>query len=157
EDTSTFLTEMNFSKTAHQYAGLLELTLQKARYSLRRSFSHSNEQEILKGYTEELLDPRDPRTVVDIGAGNGIRWSNSYALVLEGWNAIGIEADAYKYELLEQVYRRFPNAKACNRRVQPNSIERLLKGFGVERTFSVLCLDIDSNDYWILDAILSYF
>jgi SAM-dependent methyltransferase len=148
---------MNFSKTAQHYGGLLDLTLQKARYSLRRRFSHSDEQPILKQYVDELVPKDQPRTVVDIGAGNGVRWSNSYALVLEGWKALGIEADPRKYELLTQVYRRFPNAEACNRRVQPDSINSLLKSFNVDKDVSVLCLDIDGNDYWILDAILSCF
>jgi SAM-dependent methyltransferase len=146
---------MNFSRTAQHYGGLLDLTLQKARYSLRRRFSRSDEQQILRQYIDELVPKDRPRTVVDIGAGNGVRWSNSYALVLEGWNALGIEADPRKYQLLTQVYRRFPNAQACHRRVQPNDIKSLLKSFNVDKDLSVLCLDIDGNDYWILDAILS--
>ena len=148
---------MNFSKTAQHYGGLLDLTLQKARYSLRKRFSHSNEQQILKQYIDELVPIDGPRTVVDIGAGNGVRWSNSYALVQEGWNALGIEADPHKYELLSQVYRRYPNAKACKRRVQPDTINSLLESLDIDKEFSVLCLDIDGNDYWILDAILSSF
>src|ERR1051325_889990 len=148
---------MKLSQTRAHYAGLLDLTLQKARYSLRRRFSHSNEEQILKHYIDELVPDDGVRTVVDIGAGNGVRWSNSYALVLEGWKALGIEADPHKYELLSQVYRRFPNAHACHRRVQPELINELLEGFGIEKNFSVLCLDIDGNDYWILSAILSRF
>src|SRR5712691_4788550 len=148
---------MKFSRTVQHYAGLLDLTLKKARYSVRRRFSHSDEQQILKKYIDELVPKDRPRTVVDIGAGNGVRWSNSYALVLEGWNALGIEADPHKYDLLRQVYRRFPNAKACNRRVQPDSINSLLESFAIDQNFSILCLDIDGNDYWILDAILSSF
>jgi len=148
---------MKFSRTVQHYGGLLDLTLKKARYSVRRRFSHSDEQQILKKYIDELVPKDRPRTVVDIGAGNGVRWSNSYALVLEGWNALGIEADPHKYDLLRQVYRRFPNAKACNRRVQPDSINSLLESFAIDQNFSILCLDIDGNDYWILDAILSSF
>jgi hypothetical protein len=146
---------MNFSKTAQHFGGLLDLTLQKARYSLRKRFSRSDEQQILKQYIDELVPKDRPRTVVDIGAGNGVRWSNSYALVQAGWNALGIEADSHKYGLLTQVYRRFPNARACNHRVQPDSINSLLESLQIDRDFSVLCLDIDGNDYWLLDAILS--
>lgn len=148
---------MSFSKTAQHYGGLLDLTLQKARYSLRKRFSHSDEQQILRQYIDELVPKDRPRTVVDIGAGNGVRWSNSYALVREGWNALGIEADPHKYELLSKVYRSFPNAQACNRRVQPDSINSLLESLEIDKDFSVLCLDIDGNDYWLLDAILSSF
>lgn len=148
---------MTFSKTTQHFSGLLDLTLQKARNSLRNRFSHSGEQQILKQYIDELVPKAAPRTVVDIGAGNGVRWSNSFALVQEGWNVLGIEADPHKYELLRRVYRRFPNARACNRRVQPDSINSLLASLEIEKDFSVLCLDIDGNDYWLLDAIFSFF
>ncbi|HKP47843.1 MAG TPA: class I SAM-dependent methyltransferase [Pyrinomonadaceae bacterium] len=148
---------MGLANTGTNYAGFLDLTLQKARYSLRRRFSHLNEEQILKHYIDQFVPQDSSRTIVDIGAGNGVRWSNSYALVLEGWKALGIEADPGKYELLSHVYEAFPNARACRRRVQPQHINELLAAFGIERDFSVLCLDVDGNDYWILNAILSQY
>jgi hypothetical protein len=149
--------DMNLTKAAQRYGNILELTLQKARYSLRGRFSHSNEQQILAGYIKDLLPEDHPRTVVDIGAGNGVRWSNSYALLLEGWKALGIEADPQKYNLLSRAYRSFPQARASNSRVDPDNIGLLLEDFDIEKNFGVLCLDIDGNDYWVLDAILSKF
>jgi hypothetical protein len=159
--------EMTFTKGAQhygsiiqlalQYGSIIELSLQKAKYSLRGRFSHANEQEILAKYIDELLPGDQPRTVVDIGAGNGVRWSNSYALLLAGWRALGIEADAQKYSLLSRVYRKFPGARASHSRAEPGNIQSLLKDFHIEKNFGVLCLDIDGNDYWVLDAILSKF
>lgn len=148
---------MSLTKTAQQYGGILELALQKVKYSLRGRFSHANEELILAKYIEKLL-PRDwPRTVVDIGAGNGVRWSNSYALVLAGWKALGIEGDPQKYALLRKAYSRFPKAEAANQLADPHNIRSLLVDFGVEKNFGVLSLDIDGNDYWVLDAILKEF
>ena len=148
---------MPLTKTAQEYASILELGLQKFRYSLRGRYSHANEQQILRNYIDELL-PRDyPRTVVDIGAGNGVRWSNSYALVLENWKTLGIEANAQKYALLARTYRPFPNAQACHAFASPDNINQLLEDFGIEKEFGVLTIDIDGNDYWVLDAILSRF
>ena len=147
----------NLSKTAQQYGGIIELALQKLKYSLRGRFSHSNEQEILARYIAELLPEDQPRTVVDIGAGNGIRWSNSYALMFQGWKTLGVEADLKKSGLLSRVYRNFPNARAFHSRVNPDNISSVLEHYDIEKNFGVLCLDIDGNDYWILDAILSSF
>jgi hypothetical protein len=149
--------EMNLTKTAQHYGSIIELALQKVRYSLRGRFSHANEQNILAKYVAQLLPPDQPRTVVDIGAGNGVRWSNSYALLLAGWKALGIEADPQKYALLEKVYRKLPNARASNSRAEPANIAALLRDFNIEKNFGVLCLDIDGNDYWVLDAILRRF
>jgi len=148
---------MNLNKTAQHYGSIIELALQKVRYSLRGRFSHANEQNILAKYIAELLPPDQPRTVVDIGAGNGVRWSNSYALLLAGWKALGIEADSQKHALLEKVYSKFPNARASNSLAEPANIGSLLRDFDIERNFGVLCLDIDGNDFWVLDTILGEF
>src|SRR6266480_4329129 len=149
--------EMNLTKTAQHYGSIIELTLQKVKYSLRGRFSHANEQQILAKYIEELLPKDQPKTVVDVGAGNGVRWSNSYALLLAGWKALGIEADWQKYYLLSRAYRKFPAAQAVHTRVDPDNVASLLRGFHIEKNFGVLCLDIDGNDYWVLDAILENF
>jgi hypothetical protein len=148
---------MNLTKSAQHFGGILEVALQKVRYSLRGRFSHANEQHILARYIQQLLPPTWPRTVVDIGAGNGLRWSNSYALVLAGWHALGIEADPQKYALLANVYNKFSKARAVNALVDPGNISSLLRNFGIERNFGVLSLDIDGNDFWVLDAILNNF
>jgi len=149
--------EMNLTKTAQHYGGIIELALQKVRYSLRGRFSHANEQSILAKYVENLL-PRDrPKTVVDIGAGNGVRWSNSYALLLAGWKALGVEVDQQKFALLSKVYGKFPDAHASNSLASPDNICALLRAFDIEENFGVLCVDIDGNDYWVLDAILTKF
>src|SRR6185312_3618119 len=102
---------MNLSKATQHYGGIIELALQKVKYSLRGRFSHADEQRILASYIEQLLPQDWPKTVVDIGAGNGVRWSNSYALLSSGWKGLGIEADAQKYALLKKVYGNFPQAK----------------------------------------------
>ncbi len=148
---------MSLTKALHHYGSIIELTLQRARYSLRGRFSHANEQQILAKYIEELLTGEQPRTVVDIGAGNGVRWSNSYALLQAGWRALGVEADPQKFALLSRIYRSYPHAQASHFRVRPDNIGLLLRQFDIERNFGVLCLDIDGNDYWVLDAILSDF
>lgn len=148
---------MHLTKTAQDYAGRLELSLQRFRYSLRGRYSHANEQQILRSYLDKIFPEDYPRTVVDIGAGNGVRWSNSYALVLENWKALGIEADASKHALLARVYRRFPKAVACHALASPENINNLIADFGIEKEFGVLSLDIDGNDFWVLEAILSRF
>jgi hypothetical protein len=149
--------EMNLSTAAQHYGGIIEVALQKLKYSLRGRFSHANEQRILAKYIEQLLPKDWPRTVVDIGAGNGVRWSNSYALLLAGWKALGIEADPQKHSLLRKVYCKFPRARTSNSLADPHNIRWLLNEFDTERNFGVLCLDIDGNDYWVLDAVLSNF
>jgi SAM-dependent methyltransferase len=149
--------EMSLAKTSQHYGSIIELALQKFQFSLRGRFSHANEQQLLSKYVDDLLPKDHPRTVVDIGAGNGVRWSNSYALLLAGWRVLGIEADEQKFSLLQRVYRNSPKAQAVHCSAEPENIVSLFRSLGIERNFSVLSLDIDGNDYWVLDAILSSF
>ena len=120
---------MQLTKTAQDYAGRLELSLQRFRYSLRGRYSHANEQQILRSYIDKIFPEDYPRTVVDIGAGNGVRWSNSYALVLENWKTLGIEADSNKHALLARAYRRFPKAVACQALATPENINEHIVRF----------------------------
>ena len=149
---------MSLAKVAQRYVENLEQKLQRVKYSLRRQgFSYSSEERILSKYIAELLPQDHPRTVVDIGAGNGVRWSNTYSLFLSGWKGVGIEADSDKFVRLVRAYKNLPQAQACHSTADPDNIVPLLRSVGIERDLSVLSLDIDGNDYWVLKAILLEF
>ena len=149
---------MSLTEVAQRCVDILEYRLQRVRYSRRpQGFSHSSEEQILRKYIDELLPVVHQRTVVDIGAGNGVRWSNSYSLFRSGWKGVGIEADERKFAQLTRSYKNFPLAHACHSQADPANICSLLKSLCVEKDFSVLSLDIDGNDYWVLKAILTEF
>src|SRR5947209_544737 len=149
---------MKFSKVAQQYFRALDFQLQRARLSLKRGgFSNSREEQILAQYIAELLPPNHNRTVVDIGAGDGKRWSNTYALFANGWKGIGIEFDPRKFVKLARAYKYYPEFYAARNRATPDNIVPLLESYGIENDFTVLSLDIDGNDYWVLQAILAEF
>lgn len=149
---------MSLAKAAQRCVESLEHELQRVKYSLRRQgFSYSSEERIISKYIDELLPQDHSRTVVDIGAGNGVRWSNTYSLFQKGWQGVGIEADSEKFSRLVRAYKNLPQANACHSTADPDNIVPLLKSLGVESGFSVLSLDIDGNDYWVLKAVLSEF
>ena len=149
---------MKFTKAGQQYIRELDSRVQRAKLSFRRdSFSNGQEEQMLAGYIAELLPSGHNRTAVDIGAGDGMRWSNTYALFLNGWKGIGVELDARKFVKLARAYKYFPEVYACRNRATPNNIVPLLQSYEMPADFAVLSLDIDGNDYWVLRAILSEF
>lgn len=149
---------MNSKKKLLNRVRLFNHALEKRARKLK-SAKHSNfdEEQILRQLIAELLPADHTRTIVDLGAGDGTRWSNSFALVEEGWTCLGVEYDSYKFAKLARAYRHYPNAFACRARVQPDSVTSLLEAYGVKENFSVLSLDIDSYDYWMLDVLLPRF
>jgi len=129
----------------------------KFRSRKSAGFSRYGEDEILKALVAELLPANHSRTAVDIGAGDGVRWSNTYALFTAGWKGFGAEGDSSKVIKLARAYRQFPKVFACRAVVTPQTAVPLLQAYEIERDFSLLSLDIDGNDYWVLRAILSRF
>jgi hypothetical protein len=136
----------------------LDYGLQRAKLLLkRRNFSNFDEEQILRQYIDALLTPAHTRTVVDLGAGDGVKGSNTFALFASGWQGLGIECDARRARKLAKTYARLAGVAACHARVTPQMIVPLLKEHHITREFDVLSLDIDSYDYLVLDAVLSDF
>jgi hypothetical protein len=119
-------------------------------------YSMRNEQLHLK-YLANLLDKRDGY-VIDIGAGDGKHWSNSYYFVERGWNAILIEGRA------DQLIAAIKNLKPHGGKhvfvstyVTPDTICELLAGCNTPRQFEVLTVDIDSYDFELTKNLLSFY
>jgi len=149
---------MKFTKFGQQYISKLDSRVHRAKVSLKRGgLSNGREEQILAQYIAELLPGEHNHTAIDIGAGDGMRWSNTYALLLNGWKGIGIEFDQRKFVKLARAYKYFPEAYACRNRASPENIVALLQSYETPADFAVLSVDIDGNDYWVLRAILSQF
>ncbi|HXM33706.1 MAG TPA: hypothetical protein VN920_00830 [Pyrinomonadaceae bacterium] len=149
---------MKFTKAGQQYYREFDSRIHRAKLSLKRDgFSNGREEQILARYIAEFLPTGHNRTAVDIGAGDGMRWSNTYALFLNGWKGVGIEFDGRKFVKLARAYKYFPDVYASRNRATPNNIVPLLQSYETPADFAVLSLDIDGNDYWVLRAILSVF
>ena len=147
---------MKLKKRLKRYVQQLDFQLHKKKLSLKYdSFSSFNEEQILKDYVAELLPEDDNRFFVDIGAGDGVRRSNTYAFVQEGWRGLGVESDVENTYKLAKAYKYYPNASLCRMSVTPDNVIPLLQAYQVEKNFGVLSLDIDSYDYWVLDAVFS--
>lgn len=150
---------MSIAKTAQQYLKRLEHRLQRARVGAGRGrFSNFDEERILQKYIAQLLTAAGAsRTAVDIGAGDGVRGSNTYALFSNGWRGVGFEGSNRKVCKLAAAYKYYPQVSAANCVVTPDNVVSLLRAYNIEREFGVLSLDIDSYDYWVLDALLAEF
>ncbi|HEV7905309.1 MAG TPA: hypothetical protein VGO96_15820 [Pyrinomonadaceae bacterium] len=150
---------MSIAKSAQEYLKRLEYRLHRARVGAGRGgFSNFGEERILQKYIAQLLPPAGAsRTAVDIGAGDGVKGSNTYALFSDGWRGVGFEGSNRKVCKLASAYKYYPQVSAANCVVTPENVVPLLRAYKIEREFGVLSLDIDSYDYWVLDALLAEF
>ncbi|HEX8355564.1 MAG TPA: hypothetical protein VF611_21840, partial [Pyrinomonadaceae bacterium] len=145
-------------KKAQRYLNRLGLHIERARQRFRRSgFSNFDEERMLAGFVARLDPEGAARVAVDVGAGDGIRGSNTYALFLRGWRGVGFEGDARRARRLARAYRNLEGVEARQALVTPANVVTLLREHAVPEDFGVLSLDIDSYDYWVLDAVLGSF
>ena len=90
---------------------------------------------------------------VEFGAGTG-REGNAVLLAdVYGWSGLFIEGDASEFAALEYKYLRMDRVDTRRDVVTAENIEAILAECEVPEVFDLLCIDIDSNDYWVWQAI----
>ena len=124
-------------------------------FSFNKKFSNFDEELLINKYLETI--PKENRTdfIVDIAASDGIYMSNTYNLYRMGNPGLAIEFDPISFLQLTSAYRRFPEVNLIKAKVTPDTILPLLMSCSTPKNFSVLNLDIDGYDYFILDTLLS--
>jgi hypothetical protein len=120
-------------------------------------YSARNEQRIIRQYLNHVKDLNP--FLVDIGAGDGMTFSNSLGLLEESnWRALLIEGSHVAgKDLLQIIPKITTRAKIALAYVVPQRIVGMLESFDVPTDFGFLTLDVDSIEYPILEAILTKF
>jgi len=112
-------------------------------------FSQSGEDGLLQAILQDI--GQVPNFCVEFGAGDG-RWCNTSLLLTQGWRGFWIEADKEKYKKIASLAVRFDGRLAVKHAtVNIENVNRLLSN--VPHDFGVLSIDIDGNDYHVLEAI----
>ena len=76
-----------------------------------KDYSQHGEQAIILDYFEKQGIQQG--RFLDIGANDGITFSNSYALVLKDWKGVAVEASPYNFCKLKENYKEFPIDLLC--------------------------------------------
>lgn len=92
------------------------------------------------------------RRFVEIGSGKS--GGNSAGLAHEcGWSGLLVELSERSVELARAKFAGQRGVTAVAARVMPGNVNELLAHHGYATDVDVLSIDIDSYDYWILDAL----
>jgi hypothetical protein len=97
---------------------------------------------------------------VELGAWDGIRFSNTFDLVdLRGYNVVLIEGDAARYH---QLISRYPNKDRTTfintyaGWSTSDSLDQILEPLSISRDFDFLSVDVDGNDWHIWRAMTKF-
>jgi hypothetical protein len=116
-------------------------------------YSQNGEDGIL-AYLFARIGAEDFR-FVEIGIGNGEECNTANLAISFGWKGLMMEANENSAFYAQQFFRRMSALppKVVAGKVTPENINGLLKENGFTGSIDLLSLDIDGNDYWVLQAI----
>src|SRR4051794_32999027 len=100
---------------------------------------------------------RTNSTFIEFGVGNGLE-NNTTALLLQGWSGVWIEASRRSNRAIQQNLKPLLDEQKLMllpRFVTKENIVDLLDGCGVPLDLDLVSIDIDGNDYWVWEALLS--
>lgn len=91
----------------------------------------------------------------EFGAWDGIHFSNTRALLEDGWGGVQIEADPERFKQLEDLYRDREDVLTVNALVGTSGggLRALLEQHGAPLDLDLLSIDIDGYDYELLESL----
>jgi hypothetical protein len=145
--------------------------LQEHRRALLESVRNSDERRLLRfGYRVYSQADEDGiireifrrigegnRTFLEIGAGNGLE-NNSLFLLSQGWRGAWIEGSSRKVRAAKRnVSTVVSGGRLCVEQhfVTAANVDETVARLAPDRDVDLLSIDLDGNDYYILDAIRS--
>jgi len=126
-------------------------------FSTSKKYSHFDEELLLKKYDLSIPEQNKTPYVIDIAASDGVSMSNTYALYLSGLPGLAVELDDTKFRQLSRTYKRFTQVQLLKTMITPDNIISVFQRYKVPENFSILNLDIDGYDYFVLDALLAHY
>lgn len=97
------------------------------------------------------------RWCLEVGASDGILFSNSRQFVEEGWNVILIESEKLAYDRLVENCRAYPNTIPIFGKVGLEfTLDEVLEKYGVPRDLDLMIIDIDGQDYHVWNAMMRH-
>lgn len=91
-----------------------------------------------------------------------MHFSNTFALVKRGWNAVEIEGDPVRFRELQKLKIKYQQiipilAYVSSRSDDPTSLDKLLATTSVPMDFELLSIDIDSYDLDVWESLQNYY
>lgn len=126
-----------------------------------RAFNHTSqfgEDGIIEAIFERIGTTN--KYVVDVGAGDGLMFSNSRWLIEQGWSAALFECDESRWKQCVENSGRFWEEVSCTwvaiESAGENSLDSRLSRLHAPTEPDLLSLDIDGQDYWVFNSLLKY-
>jgi len=146
------------------------LTVDSVKYSIQREapdnialsgykvYSQCDEDGIIQAIFNKIPVPSDGGTFVEIGCGDGLQ-NNTHSLLLSGWRGAWIDGSLSNINYIREHLPHdnktlIVKHQFVTRQNISDLVSRIMVDFQTVK-LDFLSLDIDGNDYYVLDALLS--
>jgi hypothetical protein len=120
-------------------------------------YSQTDEDGIIASIFLKIPLPPHGGSFIEIGCGDGLQ-NNTHALVLSGWRGAWIDSSTKNIEYIKSHVKNNKNLSVEQNFVTKESagelVTRLIGTLGAT-TLDFLSLDIDGNDYYVMESILN--
>lgn len=121
----------------------------------KNKYSQNGEDGITEAIFEKIGAKN--RWCLEVGASDGILFSNTRQYVENGWNAILIESEKLAYERLVENCKNYPNAKPIFGKVGANfTLDEILDRCGAPNDIDLMVIDVDGQDYHVWNAMIRH-
>lgn len=124
-------------------------------------YSQHGEDAIIKAIFERIGETN--RFCFECGAADGLFFSNTRRLIEQGWEALLVECDAGDFERLGEQFTDTPRIRLHQGFISADpvteheiSLDDVLTKCNAPRDLDLLVLDIDSQEYYILNSMVQY-
>jgi hypothetical protein len=121
-----------------------------------RVYSQNGEDGILL-YIFSLIGSTNKR-FVEMCAGNCQQCNTANLVINHGWQGLMLDGDAEKVALGKEFYKRHPDTRIWPPAISQawitrDNVNEIIRSHGIEGEVDLLSLDMDGNDYWILESL----
>lgn len=120
----------------------------------KKFFSQTGEDGILEEIFSRLSTGASP-FVVEFGIEDGSECCSRNLIQRHNWSGLLIEGSEKYADAAKELYSRHERVIVANRFVTMENILHIMQEYNVPEQLETLVVDIDGNDYWVLQSILT--
>jgi hypothetical protein len=151
-DVYAALDDLRLAIGRHESRFVRERTFPDIREAEFRVFSQWGEDGIIQYLLSKIPTPN--RTFVEFGVQNYAESNTRFLMTNDNWRGVIIDAsDAPNAFLAQRGLDWRHDIRVITAFITAENIDALLRSGGAEGDIGLLSIDVDGNDYWILQAI----
>jgi hypothetical protein len=117
-------------------------------------FSQFGEDGILQFLVAHVSVPLESEVFVEFGVESYAEANTRFLLAHDNWRGLILDGGTEMHSALERSELKWRHTiEACTAFIDRDNINRLICDAGIEGDIGLLSIDIDGNDYWVLEAI----